>query len=72
MFGIGLPGDADYPVEDALDDLADDAEDAIKALKGDQRDDDAAVETALSRTLKRASQQIWDRRPVVEVTVLRI
>ena len=70
--GIGLPGDADYPVEDALDDLADDAEDAIKQLKGDQRDDDEAVETALSRALKSASQQIWDRRHVVEVTVLRI
>src|SRR4051812_42096065 len=70
--GIGLPGDAEYPVEDALDDLADDAEEALKKLKGPERDDDEAVETALSRALKRASQQIWDRRPVVEVTVLRI
>jgi ribonuclease J len=70
--GIGLPGDAEYPVEDALDDLADDAEEALKKLKGEERDDDDAVETALSRALKRASQQIWDRRPVVEVTVLRI
>jgi ribonuclease J len=70
--GIGLPGDDEYPVEDALDDLADDAEEALKKLKGAERDDDEAVETALSRALKRASQQIWDRRPVVEVTVLRI
>jgi ribonuclease J len=70
--GIGLPGDVDYPVEDALDDLADDAEQALKALKGEERDDDEAVETALARALKRASQQIWDRRPVVEVTVLRV
>ena len=54
--GMGLPGDADYPVEDALDDLADNAEDALKKLKGEERDDDEAVETALSRALKRASQ----------------
>jgi ribonuclease J len=52
--------------------VADSAEDALKKLKGEERDDDEAVETALSRALKRASQQIWDRRPVVEVTVLRI
>jgi ribonuclease J len=70
--GIGMPGHEAYPLEDALDDLADQAEEAVNKLKGDQRDDDEAVEQALSRTMKKASQRIWDRRPVVEVTVLRI
>ena len=70
--GIGLPGEEDYPLEEALDDLAVAAEEAIKRLSGEERDDDAAVEAAISRTLKRASQRIWDRRPIVETTVLRV
>ena len=70
--GIGLPGDEDYPLEDALDDMADEAEGALKKLKGEERDDDEAVEAAIKRVLKKASQRVWDRRPVVEVTVLRV
>ena len=69
---IGLPGDDEYPVADALDDLADEAEAAIKKLKGEDRDDDDTVQAAIKRVVKKASQRIWDRRPVVEVTVLRI
>lgn len=70
--GIGLAGDDDDPLEDILDDLADEAENALKKLKGDERDDDEAVEAAIKRVLKKAGQRIWDRRPVVEVTVLRV
>ena len=69
---IGLPGDDEYPVADALDDLADEAEAALKKLKGEDRDDDEAVEAAIKRVVKKAGQRIWDRRPVVEVTVLRV
>jgi ribonuclease J len=70
--GIGLPGDEEYPLEDALDDLAEEAEEAIKRLKGEERGDDDAVEAAVKRMVKKAGQRIWDRRPVVEVTVLRV
>jgi ribonuclease J len=69
---LGLPGDADYPLEDALDDLAEEAETALKKLSGDERDDDHAVETTLSRVVKKAAFRIWERRPVVETTVLRV
>jgi ribonuclease J len=69
---LGLPADADYPLEDVLEDLADDAELALKRLTGPDRDDDVAIETALSRAMKKSSQRIWGRRPVVETTVLRI
>jgi ribonuclease J len=69
---IGLPGDPERPLEDLLDDLADAAEAAIRRLDGDQREIDAEVEAAMSRALKKASQRIWGRRPVVQSTVLRL
>jgi ribonuclease J len=69
---LGLPGDADYQLGDALDDLSGEAETALKKLSSDQRDDDHAIEQALSRAIKRAAHRIWERRPAVEATVLRV
>jgi ribonuclease J len=69
---LGLPTDEDYPLEDVLDDLAEEAEKALDRLKGEERELDEAIETAMSRAVKKASQRIWGRRPVVETTVLRI
>jgi ribonuclease J len=69
---VGLPTDDDYPLDEALHDLSEAAEDALKRLSGDDRDLDDKVETALSRAVKKASQRIWGRRPVVETTVLRV
>ena len=70
--GVGMPGDEDYPLTEALDDLAEAAVAALNKLDKDARSQDEAVETAISRTLKKASQRIWERRPIVETTVLRI
>ncbi len=69
---LGLPADEDYSMDEVLDDLAEDAETAFGKLKGDQREIDAEVEMALSRAVKKASQRIWGKRPVVETTVLRV
>ena len=69
---IGLPGDEDTPLEDALDQMEQAVEDMLKRLNSDERDDDDAVEAAISRTLKKASHRIWQRRPIVEATVLRV
>ena len=70
--GIGLPGDDENPLGDALDELAERAEQAINGLKPQAREDDMAVEQAVGRVLKKASQQIWDRRPIVETVILRL
>jgi ribonuclease J len=70
--GIGLPGDEEYSLDEALSDLAKDAETAIKKLDPGARDDDQQVEQAIGRVLKKSAQRIWDRRPVVETVVLRI
>ena len=69
---VGMPGDEDYPLEDAMDDLGEVAVDSLKKLDGEARGDDERVETAISRAIKKASQRIWGRRPIVETTVLRI
>lgn len=70
--GIGLPGDDKRPLGDILDDLAERAENAVRKLKGEALEDEMIVEQAVARVLKKASQQIWDRRPIVETVVLRV
>ena len=69
---LGMPGDDDYSVGDAADDLADEARHAFNRLSPDECDDDDAVEAALSRAVKKAAFRIWKRRPIVETTVLRV
>jgi ribonuclease J len=69
---LGLPAAADYPLDEVLDDLADEAEEAVKRMKGDGVELDEMVEAAISRAVKKACQRIWGRRPVVETTVLRL
>jgi ribonuclease J len=69
---LGLPGEEGYELAEAIDDLAQEAERALRRLSGHDRDDDAAVEQALSRAVKKAAYRIWERRPVVETTVLRV
>ena len=69
---VGLPTESDYPLTDLLDDLAEDAEDAVEDLSVEDRGDDVAVRRAVGRALKKASQRIWSRRPVVETLVTRL
>ena len=69
---VGLPAEGDYPLREVLEDLAEDAEDAVEDLSADDRADDIAVRKAVARTLKKASQRIWSRRPVVETLVTRL
>ncbi len=69
---LGLPGDHEYPLDDALDDLADEAEQAIRKIPGEDRAFDEIVEQAICRVVKKAAYRIWERRPMVEAVVLRI
>ena len=58
MKAIGLPGDEDYPLADALEDLADEARNALNQLDGAARTDDEAVRALVSRKVKKACQRI--------------
>eukprot|EP01030_Chromulinospumella_sphaerica_P011045 gene11045-10847_t len=68
---LGLPGDEEYPLDDALDDLADEAEQAIRKIPGEERAFDEIVEAAICKVVKKAAYRIWERKPVVEAVVLR-
>jgi ribonuclease J len=72
LSAVGLPGDEDYSLDEALDDLADEAENALESLAREEIGDDEAVRTMVSRKVKKACQRIWDRRPIVETVVLRV
>ena len=67
-----LPADDDYPMDEVLEDLAKEARQALARLQGEEREFDDEVETVMSRAVKKASQRIWGKRPVVETTVLRV
>lgn len=69
---LGLPGDEQNPLEDALDDMAERVEQVVRSLKAEALEDDMVIEQAVARTLKKAGQQFWDRRPIVETIVLRM
>ena len=70
--GLGLPGDEESPLGDLLDDLAERVEQVVRGLKGEALQDELVVEQAVARALKKASIQIWDRRPIVETIILRL
>ncbi|MFW8696112.1 hypothetical protein, partial [Mesorhizobium japonicum] len=69
---VGLPGDLEKPLGDVLDDLAERVEQVVTSLKGEALEDEMVIEQAVGRVLKKASQRIWDRRPIVETIVLRL
>jgi ribonuclease J len=69
---IGLPSEDDDDLDEILTELATEAANAVKRLKGEDLEFDDTVETAVSRAVKKASQRIWGRRPVVETMVLRV
>ncbi|HEY1560746.1 MAG TPA: ribonuclease J [Caulobacteraceae bacterium] len=69
---LGLPEGEGFSLDEAIDDLAEEAGRALARLASEEREDDEAVEAMLARTLKKAAFRLWKRRPVVESTVLRI
>lgn len=68
--GLGLPGDDE--LDDALDELAERAAQALQKMKPAERLDDLAVEQAVARVVKKTARQIWDRKPAVETLIVRI
>lgn len=68
----GLTMDDDEDFELALEDLEETAKGAFQRLKHQEREDDEAVEQVLVRAVRKAAEKLWRKRPLVDVTVLRI
>ncbi len=68
----GLTMDDDEDFELALEDLEETAKAAFHRLKHQEREDDEAVEQVLVRAVRKAAEKLWRKRPLVDVTVLRI
>lgn len=56
----------------ALDALADTAEEAYLKLDKVARDDDDAAEAAIVRAVRRASERLFGKRPLVDATILTV
>ncbi len=68
--GISMADEEDFEL--ALEELQEAAEAAFQRLKRDERDDDDVVEGALMRAVRKAAQTLWRKRPLVDVSVLRL
>ncbi len=60
------------PAEESLDALDEAAEAALDRMKRRQREDDDDVEKSVGRAVRKAAEEVFGRRPVVDVAVLRV
>ncbi len=68
----GLSMGDEEELEDALDELERVAEGAFSRLSHSDREDDEAVEANLVRAVRKAAEKLWGKRPLVDVSVLRV
>ncbi|HYD73685.1 MAG TPA: ribonuclease J, partial [Candidatus Binatia bacterium] len=68
----GLAMEDEEDLELAMDELERTAEAAFNKLGHGEREEDEAVETAMVRAVRKAAEKLWSKRPLVDVTVLRI
>jgi ribonuclease J len=68
----GLAAADEEAMDSALDDLEAAAKSAFSKLSTADREDDDLVEAALVRAVRKAAERAWGKRPLVDVSVLRI
>jgi Predicted hydrolase of the metallo-beta-lactamase superfamily len=68
--GLSMGDEEEFDL--AVDELEDVAEAAFGRLSHSDREDDELVETTLMRAVRKAADRLWGKRPLVDVTVLRI
>lgn len=67
---MGVPETDQFDLDDMLDALAEAAEDGFKRMGRKERQDEAAVEEAIRRAVRREASRIWGKKPHVEAIVL--
>lgn len=68
--GLTMPDDEDFEL--ALEELEDAAKAAFTKLNHAERGDDDAVEACVVRAVRKAAERLWKKRPLVDVSVLRL
>jgi ribonuclease J len=68
--GLSMRDEEEFDL--ALEELQDIAEAAFGRLKHADREDDEAVEGAVMRAVRKGAEKLWRKRPLVDVSVLRI
>jgi ribonuclease J len=68
--GLSMTDDEDFDL--ALEEFENVAEAAFSRLSHADREDDEAIEGALVRAVRKSADRIWKKRPLVDVSVLRI
>ena len=69
---VGLAGEDDHDLDQALEDLAEAAEKAYSNLNGHDRSDEDVAEEIISRAVRRAAERVWGKRPVVETVLMLV
>jgi ribonuclease J len=68
--GLTMPDDEDFEL--ALEDIETTAKAAFTKLNHVEREDDEMVEATVVRAVRKAAERLWKKRPVVDVSVLRL
>jgi ribonuclease J len=68
--GLAMEDEEDFEL--ALEDLEKTAQAAFARLGNAERGEDEAVEAALVRAVRKAAERLWEKRPLVDVTILRL
>ena len=68
--GLTMPDEED--LELALEDLEDTAKAAFTKLNHGEREDDDLIEAAVVRAVRKAAERLWKKRPLIDVSVLRL
>jgi ribonuclease J len=68
--GLSMADEEDFDL--ASEDLERTAHAAFSRLSHADRDDDEAVEAALVRAVRKAAERLWRKRPLVDVSILRL
>jgi ribonuclease J len=69
---VGFPDAPEKPLDAFLDEASEEAERAWRKLSRSERDDEDAAEDAVGRAVRRLAQIAYDRKPVVDVVILRL
>jgi ribonuclease J len=68
--GLTMPDEDDLDL--ALEELEDVAKAAFTKLNHSERGDDDLIEAAIVRAVRKAAERLWKKRPLVDVSVLRL